>query len=114
MPNRIDDMMGEVANVQLHSPEIVTGYVMIFNVAKDRFSPRHGATWCELLTGRLESLSGRRPPAWTTGTVEDFLLLRVDFDRSPTILSTSQPFEAFFDTLVEHVAARNPGALRRG
>ncbi len=112
VPNRIDDMMGEVANAQLHSPELVTGYVMIFNVAGDRVSPRHGTTWCELLTRRLKSLSGRRPPAWTIGTVEDFVLVQVDFGQSPEILATSQPFGAFFDTLVAHVAERNPGAVR--
>ena len=29
VPNRIDDMIGEVTNAQLHSPEIVIGYIMI-------------------------------------------------------------------------------------
>ena len=45
VPNRIDDLIGEVANAQLHSPEIVIGYVMIFNVQEDAFSPRHRSTW---------------------------------------------------------------------
>ena len=36
VPNRIDDLMGEVANAQLHSPEIVIGYIMVF----DRFFDR--------------------------------------------------------------------------
>lgn len=48
VPNRIDDMIGEVANAQLHSPEIVIGYVMIFNVAEDSFSEKHGSTWSDL------------------------------------------------------------------
>lgn len=46
VPNRIDDMIGEVANLQLHSPEIVIGYIMLIDRAKDAFSqsmPRHGA-----------------------------------------------------------------------
>lgn len=38
VPNRIDDLIGEVANAQLHSPEIVIGYIMIFNVAEDAVS----------------------------------------------------------------------------
>ena len=38
VPNRIDDLIGEVANAQLYSPEIVLGYVMVFNIAEDRFS----------------------------------------------------------------------------
>ena len=35
VPNRTDDVMGEMANVQLLSPEITTGYIMIFNVAPE-------------------------------------------------------------------------------
>lgn len=38
-------MMGEVTNLQMYSPEIVTGYVMLFNVAEDAHSRLHGATW---------------------------------------------------------------------
>lgn len=111
VPNRIDDLIGEVANAQLHSPEIVIGYIMIFNVAEDGFSPKHGSTWCELFRDRATSLSGRRPPSWTTGTVEDFVLVEVDFSSGPPILTMSQTFDAFFDTLVEQVRERNPSAI---
>ena len=111
VPNRIDDLIGEVANAQLHSPEIVIGYVMIFNVEEDRYSQRHHSTWSNLLRARLNSLSGRRAPSWTTGTVEDFVLVEVDFGSGPQIVSTSQPFDAFFDTLVEQVKIRNPNAI---
>ena len=110
VPNRIDDLIGEVANAQLHSPEIVIGYVMVFNVAEDGFSPKHGSTWCDLFRQRATSLSGRRPPSWTTGTVEDFVLVEVNFSAGPSILATSQSFDAFFDTLVEQVRERNPNA----
>ena len=111
VPNRIDDLIGEVANAQLHSPEIVIGYIMIFNVAEDRFSQKHGSTWCDLFRDRAISLSGRRPPSWTTGTVEDFVLVEVDFSTSSSILATSQTFDAFFNTLAEQVRARNPNAV---
>lgn len=111
VPNRIDDLIGEVANAQLHSPEIVIGYIMIFNVAEDGFSPKHGSTWCELFRDRATSLSGRRPPSWATGTVEDFVLVEVDFSSGPPILAMSQTFDAFFDTLVEQVRERNPSAI---
>ena len=99
VPNRIDDLVGEVANAQLHSPEIVIGYIMIFNVAEDSFSQKHGSTWYDLFRDRAISLSGRRPPSWTTGTVEDFVLVEVDFSSGSSILATSQTFDAFFDTL---------------
>ncbi|MFZ4574887.1 MAG: hypothetical protein ACOYN0_10855 [Phycisphaerales bacterium] len=35
VPNRLDDAMGETTNIQLYSPEIVTGYVMVFNKSED-------------------------------------------------------------------------------
>ena len=111
VPNRIDDLIGEVANAQLHSPEIVIGYIMIFNVAEDSFTPKHGSTWSDLFRNRLRSLSGRRSPSWTTGTVEDFVLVEVDFSSGSSILAVSQPFNEFFDTLVDEISARNPNAL---
>lgn len=91
VPNRIDDLIGEVANAQLHSPEIVIGYIMIFNVAEDSFSPKHGSTWCDLFSERATSLSGRRPPSWTTGTVEDFVLVEVDFSSGPPFWLRRRP-----------------------
>ena len=111
VPNRIDDLIGEVANAQLHSPEIVIGYIMIFNVAEDTFTPKHGSTWSDLFRNRLQSLSGRRSPSWTTGTVEDFVLVEVDFSSGSSVLVVSQPFNEFFDTLVDEISARNPNAL---
>ncbi|MCY4585946.1 MAG: hypothetical protein OXB98_07920 [Bryobacterales bacterium] len=111
VPNRIDDMIGEVTNAQLHSPEIVIGYIMIFNIAEDYFSQKHGSTWCELFRERATALSGRRPPSWTTGTVEDFVLVEVDFNSDSSILETSQTFDVFFGTLVEQVRTRNPNAI---
>ena len=113
VPNRIDDLIGEVANAQLHSPEIVIGYVMIFNVQEDAISPRHRSTWADLLRTRLESLSGRGAPSWTTGTVEDFVVVEVDFGSGSEIRLLSQPFAAFFDALIEQVSVRNPNAVER-
>ena len=111
VPNRIDDMIGEVTNAQLHSPEIAIGYVMVFNVAEDSISQKHGLTWCDLFRERITSLSGRRPPSWTTGTVEDFVLVEVDFSSGSAILETSQAFDAFFDALIAQVRIRNPNAV---
>jgi hypothetical protein len=111
VPNRIDDLMGEAANVQIHSPEIVTGYLMILDIGSDAHSAKHGSTWSALLRSRLSNLSGRRPPAWTIGTVEAFAMLEVDFSKSPGILSGADLIPAFFDVLVEQVRFRNPGAF---
>ena len=35
VPNRLDDLMGEAANVQQMSPEVVTGYIMLFDKSQD-------------------------------------------------------------------------------
>ena len=107
VPNRIDDLMGETANVQLQSPEIVIGYVMVFDVQSD--APiSQGLTWHDTLQQRLSSLSGRAAPAWATGMIEDYVLVKVDFRASPRVVSVSQPLDSFFDRLVTHLADRNP------
>lgn len=111
VPNRIDDLMGEAANVQLLSPEIVCGYVMLFNVAEDKASKKHGVTMAEHLKKTLASLSGRKPPTWTIGTVEAAVFVAVDFSQSAALVSGQELFSAFFDTLVEQVKIRNPNAI---
>lgn len=113
VPNRIDDLIGEVANAQLYSPEIAIGYIMIFNVEDDTKSAKHGSTWFDLIHNRLNALSGRKSPSWTTGTIEDFVLVEVNFGQSSSIVSTSQQFSAFFDNLVEQIVYRNPNDLNR-
>ncbi len=46
VPNRADDLMGEMANVQLWSPEIVTGHIMIFDVSASKLRP-DGTRWVD-------------------------------------------------------------------
>lgn len=111
VPNRIDDLIGETANAQLSSPEIVIAYIVVFNVADDSLSERYGMTWSELMYNRLSSLSGREPPSWATGMIEDFTMVNVDFGSSSDVISVSQPFEQFFDNLVRQVTFRNPDAI---
>ena len=113
VPNRVDDLMGEVTNVQMYSPEIVTGYVMLFNVAEDSYSALHQSTWAELLKRRITRLSGRRPPSWSIGMIEASLFLEVDFSQGPRIVSGPEHAARFFDRLVTHVRYRNP-KLERG
>ena len=108
VPNRVDDLMGEVTNVQMYSPEIVTGYVVLFNVAEDSYSRLHGSTWAELLRRRITRLSGRRPPSWSIGMIEASLFLEVDFSKGPLLVSGSSAAAPFFDTLVAAVRSRNP------
>ncbi len=113
VPNRLDDMMGEVTNLQMYSPEIVTGYVMLFNVAEDAHSRLHGTTWGDLLKRRITRLSDRKPPSWSIGMIEASLFLEVDFSDGPRIVSGVDDVAPFFDRLVEHVRERNPILERR-
>lgn len=105
VPNRIDDLMGEVANVQLQSPEVVLGYVMIINRQGDTDDGR----WAGRLRTSLEGLSGRGAPAWAPGTIEAYALVEATFDQTPVVLAGADDFTLFFDTLTARVAERNPG-----
>ena len=108
VPNRLDDLMGEVTNVQMYSPEIVTGYVMLFNVAEDSYSSTHESTWSDLLKSRIKALSGRRPPSWSIGMIEASLFVEVDFSHGPQIISGEAEVAPFFDHLAAEVRRRNP------
>ena len=112
VPNRVDDLMGEVVNAQLHSPEIVIGYVMLFDVSQDTYSEKHGCTWLELFQKRIAGLSGRCSPSWTPGTIEAHVIAEINFLESCEIKSNPSMFDDFFDCLVEQIRLRNPNALR--
>lgn len=71
VPNRIDDLMGEMANLQLRSPEIVTGYIMIIDATKNGDGYRKdGMRWVDFFRNAVNNLTGRTEPSWTVGTVE--------------------------------------------
>ena len=108
VPNRVDDLIGEVVNVQMYSPEIVTGYIMLFNVAEDSYSALHGSTWSDLLKRRIGRLTGRQPPSWSIGMIEASLFLEVDFSDGPVLVSGGSGAHSFFDRLVAQVRERNP------
>jgi hypothetical protein len=109
VPNRLDDLMGEVANAQMYSPEIVLGYIMVFDVSQDTTRGKNGKLWSEFLEDKLRFLSGRTAPAWSTGTLEAIILIRVDFSRGPKIIAGEKLLAGFFNHLTKAVKARNPG-----
>lgn len=111
VPNRLDDLMGEVANVQMYSPEIVVGYIMVFDVSQDVPSRRHGSTWCELLRRRLDSLAGRSAPGWSVGMFEGVTVVEVDFSQGPRLLTPPSQVEQMLDVLVAEVRRRNPSLI---
>ena len=65
VPNRADEVMGEMANVQLSSPEIVTGYLMLFDVKRNGGGVQKGGDrWVDVFRSYVERLNGREAPAW--------------------------------------------------
>ena len=105
-PNRADDLMGEMANVQLRSPEIVTGYVMIFDVAGSGLR-KDGTRWVDFFRDAVDRLSGRDAPAWAAGMVEASAIVEVDFSEGPRIVA-DPGMPTFFDRLAHCVRERNP------
>ena len=111
VPNRIDDLMGEMANVQLWSPEIVTGYVMFLNAEDDSVRKADGLSWSQFFGAVIDRLSGRCAPAWAPGMIEASALVLINFANGPTLVDPSQSLDPFFDRLVECVKERNPDAF---
>ena len=112
VPNRIDDLAGEMANVQLLSPEIVTGYIVIFDTAGGGLR-RDGQTWVAFFREAVNRLSGRDAPAWAAGMVESSAVIEVDFSASPCIVHVPD-MDKFFDRLANSVKARNPDQFTTG
>ena len=112
VPNRADDLMGEMANVQLWSPEIVTGYLVIFDISASK--PRaDGLRWVDYFRSTIDRLSGRAAPAWAAGMVEASAIVEVDFSDGPKIAALPD-MDGFFDRLVDQVVERNPEFRRTG
>jgi len=112
VPNRLDDLMGEAANVQQLSPEIVIGYVVIMDEAGD--SPRRdGGTWIDHFRGNLDKIAIRRAPLWNQGLLEAVWLIRID-SRKPAgqrVVNThSADAEGvnFFKALIDELYRREP------
>lgn len=102
VPNRIDDLMGEAANVQLVSPEIVIGYIMVFDISED---PRR--TWVATLSRSLQNLA--RGSGRDAGRVEAAVIVEVNFLAGSRLLTGEAEVLRMLDFLVAEVRTRNPG-----
>ena len=106
VPNRVDDLAGEMANVQLLSPEIVTGYIVVFDTGASGLR-RDGTRWVDFFRSAVNRLSGRDAPAWAVGMVEASAIMEVNFAQGPNVVSHPD-MTAFFDRLAFCVRERNP------
>lgn len=82
VPNRLDDLMGEVANVQQLSPELVVGYVVIMDEAGNS-AHRAGGTWIDHFEGNLRRIAIRKAPLWNQGLIEGIWVIRIDSRKPP-------------------------------
>lgn len=110
VPNRVDDLTGEMANVQLRSPEIVAGYIMVFDTTGSGLR-KDGTRWVDYFRGVVDRLSGRDAPAWAAGTMEASAIVEVDFAKQARIVAAPD-MEAFCNRLACCVRDRNPDMFR--
>jgi hypothetical protein len=113
VPNRLDDLMGEVANVQQLSPEIVSGYVILFDTRADSMRRNDGLSWSQFFEQRLQAISIRRAPMWNQGLLEGHWFVRFDgaaaaggrvIDADATLAAGQQ----FARGLVDELRRREP------
>src|SRR5215831_3433022 len=93
IPNRIDDLMGEVANAQQLSPELVIGYIVIMDEKLDSRRGRSGTeTWINYFEACLARIAIRKAPLWNQGLLEGAWVVRID-TRNPQGQRVVRPSE---------------------
>lgn len=117
IPNRLDDLMGEVANVQQLSPELVIGYVVIIDEKENSFRRAGDGTWIDHFETNLRKIAIRRAPLWNQGLIEGAWLIRVDSgkpagNRVQAPSKTEARGVEFFQALLDELYLREP-ALQR-
>lgn len=117
VPNRLDDLMGEAANVQQLQPEVVIGYVVIMDVAEDRVRRDGKTTWSDHFEGNLRKIAVRRAPLWNQGLIEGIWLIRIDSrrkvgDRIIDTVDMDAKGTNFFSALLAELYLREPTLKR--
>lgn len=72
---------GELANVQHLRPEVVTGYVVLVDVASDVPRRGDGLMWADFFEATLRKLAIRKAPLWNQGLMEGLWFIRLDSRR---------------------------------
>lgn len=112
VPNRTDDLMGESANVQQVSPEIVIGYILLFDANADALR-RDGLYWSQYFESAVKSIAIRKAPLWNQGLLEGTWFIKFD-STQPTGSRVVDPSkarsegEAFFVALLSELKMREP------
>jgi len=113
VPNRLDDHMGEIANVQQLRPEIVIGYVVLFDVVADSKRKEDGLKWSDFFERSIRKIAIRKAPLWNQGLLEGSWFIRFD-SRKPAGARVIDPKKvalegrAFFESLLSELRLREP------
>ena len=113
IPNRLDDLMGEAANIQQMAPEIVIGYIMLFDIQADSVRKEDRNTWSEYFEIALKRIAIRKAPLWNQGLVEGIWFMKFDSQQphGSRILDsakTANEEQEFFLSLLRELVLREP------
>jgi hypothetical protein len=116
IPNRLDDLMGEAANVQQLSPEIVVGYIVLVDEAGNSSRREGDGSWVDYFSRSLRNIAIRKAPLWNQGLIEAVWLVHIDSrrpegDRLMTVEGSVADGRNFFDDLVKELRRREPSLL---
>lgn len=79
--NRMDELVGEAANVQQLMPEVVIGYILLFDVKADSRRREDDLLWSEYCENILKQLSIRKSPIWNPGLIESSWVIKLDSSK---------------------------------
>jgi hypothetical protein len=113
VPNRIDDLMGEAANVQQMSPEIVIGYILLFDSNADQHRKIDKLYWSEYMEAVVKKIAIRRAPLWNQGLLEGCWFIKFDSraEYGSRVLNPEKVIaneKEFFSSLLQELKLREP------
>ncbi len=113
VPNRIDDLMGEAANIQQLAPEVVIGYILLFDAAADSRRREDGLQWSEFFERAVKKIAIRGAPLWNQGLLEAswFILINSAAPKGSRIVDPDKAAiqgPTFFKDLLRKLHQREP------
>jgi hypothetical protein len=113
VPNRIDDLMGEAANIQQLAPEIVIGYILVFDAVADIRHRKDGTTWSAFFEQAVKRIAIRDAPLLNQGLLEAswFILINSEQPYGRRLAEPEKAVtegQAFFHSLVKKLQQREP------
>ncbi len=113
VPNRLDDLMGEAANVQQLAPELVIGYILIFDTVADSVRKEDGLNWSAFFENAVKRIAIRDAPLWNQGLLEASWFILIDSRKAPggrivDQAKTLSEGDFFFRSLLKKLYQREP------